>query len=154
MLLNWYCIIHLDMGLTSEILCSVFWLMIEKFKLAKLIILNWRRKGIFVASGFVSFKYSFYSKNLEIVFKPACFMLNSLNYIDVSVLIDIWLDMKRQRLGFFFISHHFLPLSLIDGTYRIAIFSLQSIFCFNIDLDLKLMDSKIFKIQWASSSHS
>ena len=40
-------------------------------------------------------------------------------------MIDIWLDMKQQRLDFFFISHHFLPMSLIDDTYRVQIFSLK-----------------------------
>ena len=67
-------------------------------------------------------------------------MLNSLDYIEVSVVVDIWLDINGQRLDSFFISYHFLPLSLIDVTYRFAIFRLQDAFCFNIDMDLKSMD--------------
>ena len=58
----------------------------------------------------------------------------------MSVVVDIWLDINGQRLDSFFISYHFLPLSLIDVTYRVAIFRLQGAFCFNIDMDLKSMD--------------
>ena len=63
----------------------------------------------------------------------------------MSVVADIWLDINGQRLDFFFISYHFLPLSLIDVTYRVAIFRLQGVFCFNIDMDLKSIDF-VFKI--------
>ena len=55
--------------------------------------------------------------------------------------------MEQQRLDFFFISHHFLQKPLINDTYHVAIFSLQGAFCFNIDIDLKLMVLKIFIIQ-------
>ena len=55
-------------------------------------------------------------------------------------MIDIWLDINRQRLDLFFISYHFLSLSLIDITNRVAIFSLQGALCFNNDMDLNLVD--------------
>ena len=58
----------------------------------------------------------------------------------MSVVVDIWLDINGERLDSFFISYHFLQLSLIDVTYRVAIFRLQGAFCFNIDMDLKSMD--------------
>ena len=149
------------MDLISKILCSVFWLMIEKFKLAKLIIVvNWRRKGIFVTSRSVSFKYHFYSRNLEIVsiLMSSVVRPNLLFYIELtqlywSVCNDRHLvEYETTKIRFLFISHHFLPMSLFS-TYRVAIFSLQGAFCFNIDTDLKLMGFKIFIIQWASSSY-
>ena len=57
------------MGLTTEILFSVFWLMIEKFNEEKLVsVANWRKKGFFVIWRFVTstFVTSVYG-NLEIV---------------------------------------------------------------------------------------
>ena len=55
-------------------------------------------------------------------------------------MIDIWLNINEQKIDLFFMSHHFLPISLMDFTCRVVIFSLQSRFCFNIDIDLKSMD--------------
>ena len=54
----------------------------------------------------------------------------------MSVVVDTWLDINGQRLDSFFISYHFLPLSLIDVTYQVAIFRLQGAFSFNIDMDI------------------
>ena len=58
----------------------------------------------------------------------------------MSVVTDIWLDIKGQRLDLFFISYHFLSLSLIDITYWVTIFSLQGALCFHIDMDLNSVD--------------
>ena len=55
-------------------------------------------------------------------------------------MIDIWLDINGQRLDLFFISFHFLSLSMIDITNRVTIFSLQGALCFNNDMDLNLVD--------------
>ena len=43
------------MGLTADILCLVFWLMIKKSRSAKLIfVLNWRRKDVFIIASLVT----------------------------------------------------------------------------------------------------